>query len=127
MAGDFPCPQFSGWFMSRTVLLATVAVFALTGGVALAAEQPAIGVTGFKVSPIVPQVKGAKMLYNQNSNSIDEALDSQNFTSTYSKTFNSVGADDFVVPKNKTWTITEVDVSGVFYQGSGPATSEDVT
>jgi hypothetical protein len=113
--------------MSKTVLLATAAVFALTASAASAANAPAIGVTGAKASVIVHKAKGAKMLYNQNSNSNGTGIDSQNFTSTYSKTYNAAGADDFVVPKKTTWTVTEVDVSGIFYNGSGPATSENVT
>ena len=67
------------------------------------------------------------MLYNQNSNSNGTGINSQNFTSTYSKTYNAAGADDFVVPKKTTWTVTEVDMLGIFYNGSGPATSENVT
>jgi hypothetical protein len=35
-------------------------------------------------------------------------------------------ADDFTVPKGKTWAITEVKVDGFYSSGGGPATSENV-
>jgi hypothetical protein len=113
--------------MSKTVLLATAAVFVLAANTASSANAPAIGVTGAKASALVHKAKGAKMLYNQNSNSNNTGLDSQNYTSAYSKTYNAAGADDFIVPKKAQWTVSEVDVSGLFYNGSGPAISENVT
>jgi hypothetical protein len=39
----------------------------------------------------------------------------------------AVAADDFVVPSGQTWLVKEVDVSGVYFNGSGPASSEVVT
>src|SRR5205807_83612 len=48
----------------------------------------------------------------------------ENFTS--SGTSFSQGADDFVVPAGHTWTIKEVDVTGHYFNGSGPASSENV-
>ncbi len=111
--------------MSKTVLLATAAAFVLTAGVASAADRPSLGITGVKGTVVVHKSKGAKTLYSQNSNLGATGIDSQNFTSTYSKTYNAAGADDFVVPKKSTWTISEVDVSGIFYNGSGPASSEN--
>ena len=41
--------------------------------------------------------------------------------------FVAAAADDFTVPKGQHWTITEVDVTGVYFNGSGPADSETVT
>lgn len=41
--------------------------------------------------------------------------------------FLAAAADDFTVPKGQHWTITEVDVTGVYFNGSGPADSETVT
>jgi hypothetical protein len=64
-------------------------------------------------------------LYNQNSNDAGDFVSSQNFTSG-STQFDAQGADDFVIPKGRAWEITEVDVSGVYFVGHGPATSENV-
>jgi hypothetical protein len=67
------------------------------------------------------------ILYNQNSNDEGIAIVSQNFTSGSQGTaFDSQGADDFVVPVGHVWTVTEVDVTGVYSNGSGPASSENV-
>lgn len=111
--------------MSKTALLAAAAALALTAGGASAA--PSIGVAHGKISNVVHIAKGAKMLYNQNSGATGQLIDSQNFTSgTFSPTYNDSGADDFVVPKKTTWTVTEVDVTGGYFQGYGPAASENV-
>jgi hypothetical protein len=120
--------------MNKTVLLAAAAAFALTAGAASAAQRPALGVTGAKVSPVVVhKAKGAKMLYNQNSPD-GTVIVSMNFTSGTYTAYDSAGADDFVVPKKAQWTVTEVDASGAYFNGNGTcsssceyATSENVT
>lgn len=120
--------------MTKTVLLAAAAVLALTAG---ASAGPAPVVTGVKSAPAIWHMpKGSTTLYNQNSNNSGVGLVSQNFSTTYSKTYDATGADDFIVPKKglkdkkkkkKGWTVTEVDVTGVYFNGSGPAASETVT
>jgi hypothetical protein len=50
---------------------------------------------------------------------------SQNFESTFD-IYDAAAADDFRVPKYRKWIIDEVDVTGIYYNGSGPAESEDV-
>jgi hypothetical protein len=39
----------------------------------------------------------------------------------------TAAADDFDVPSGQVWKISEVDVSGLYFNGSGPADSEIVT
>jgi hypothetical protein len=39
----------------------------------------------------------------------------------------TAAADDFTVPPGQTWLVKEVDVTGVYFNGSGPASSEIVT
>jgi hypothetical protein len=39
----------------------------------------------------------------------------------------TAAADDFTVPSGQTWQLSEVDVLGAYFNGSGPATSEVVT
>lgn len=113
--------------MTKTVLLASAAVLALSvGGVASAAgTAPALtsGHSGFAHRLIPPS--NLTTLYNQNSNDGGTGVDSQMFESTYAA-YDDQGADDFVVPANTKWKVKEVDVTGVFFNGSGPATSENV-
>jgi hypothetical protein len=97
--------------MNKAVLLSATAVVAvLSGGAPVAAKPPAH--------------KPYSVLYNQNSN-FGYGIISDNFTSNSS--YNSAAADDFVVPSGQTWHVAEVDVTGVYYNGSGPASSEVVT
>src|ERR1700734_582753 len=114
--------------MMKTVLLATAAVLALcAGGTASpAASHPGAGVSGLKAYPIVGHEPGNVVLWNQNSNYNGEGIVSQNFTSGSFTTYDATGADDFVVPAGATWKIKEVDVTGVYFNGSGPAASEEV-
>jgi hypothetical protein len=94
-------------------------------GIALLAV--ALGVTCLGSAALPHQVGGkAKMLWNQNNDFGGAAVNSQNYTSGNDAIYNDQGADDFVVPKGKTWSISEVDVSGAYYTGSGPAVGETV-
>jgi len=110
----------------KTALLAAAAVLALTAG-ASAAGLPAATSAGKDVQAhrLNIQTKGLKTLYSQNTNNGGVGLVSQMFGSSY-PTYDSQGADDFVVPTGKKWDITEVDVTGVYFNGAGPATSENV-
>ncbi|HTU00098.1 MAG TPA: hypothetical protein VMF58_18760 [Rhizomicrobium sp.] len=87
--------------MNSTPILGAIAVLPLIAGNAFAAK-PAV-------------------LWNQNSAS-EGTVFSQN-----SDANTTAGADDFAVPSGQTWLISEVDVTGMYFNGSGPATSEVVT
>ncbi|MGH6888278.1 MAG: hypothetical protein ACREHF_03630 [Rhizomicrobium sp.] len=102
--------------MSKACLLAAVCALALLAQGSVAARGAP---DSFGRANAMP---GAKLLYNQNSDGNGSFVLSQNFTSG-----NDAAADDFVVPKKREWTIGEVDVTGVYFNGSGPATSESVT
>ena len=52
-------------------------------------------------------------------------VNSQHYTSGLYTSSNDQGAEDFMVPEGKSWTVTEVDVTGQ-YQGRGPAATENV-
>jgi hypothetical protein len=65
-------------------------------------------------------------LYNQNNQDQGVGIVSQNFESTYDA-YDSQAADDFVVPHGQVWVIKAVIVTGVYFNGSGPAASENVT
>jgi hypothetical protein len=107
----------------KTALLAATAIIALTAGSAMAATP---SVT-FKSASIRPMHVPPATLYSQNSPN-GQGIDSQNFTSgSFSPTYNSAAADDFVVPGGHKWTVKAVDASGVYFGGYGPASSEVVT
>jgi len=103
--------------MNGIMLFATASALALLA--AGAAAAPPVGTFP------APTPKHAKVLYNQNDNYAGSGVNSQNYEASFSQ-YNDQGADDFVVPAHATWTITEVDVSGQYFNGSGPASSEDV-
>jgi hypothetical protein len=110
--------------MGKTALLAGTAMFALASSGVLAAPHPATVARAINHQPI--QSKGST-LYNQNSN-YDYAIVSQNFTSgSMGTAYDAAAADDFVVPRGKTWKVTGVDAAGVYFYGSGPASSEVIT
>src|SRR6266446_10945284 len=66
------------------------------------------------------------ILYDQTDNPGTNATSSQDFE-TANDTFDDQAADDFVVPAGDTWTIQQVVVSGVYFNGTGPAASFNVT
>lgn len=109
----------------KNALLAAAAILALTAGSAMAAS-PSLSVKSAPIRPI--HLPSTGVLYSQNSNSTGNGVDSQNFTSgSFGTGYNDAAADDFVVPAGKVWRVNEVDVSGLYFNGSGPASSEIVT
>lgn len=114
--------------MTKTVLLASVAALALcVGGAASAAGHNPV--TQAKITHAKAHFKGANraltVLYDQNDDSEGYADISQNFESSLDA-YDAQGADDFTVPDGSTWKVQEVDVTGLYFQGSGPADSENV-
>ena len=67
------------------------------------------------------------ILYDQTDNPAANSTVSQNFEAA-NDAFDNQGADDFVVPAGQTWTIQQVNVAGVYFNGSasGPAASVNV-
>jgi len=63
------------------------------------------------------------VLYDQTSHDSGIALVSQNSGGELSTEV----ADDFTVPENAHWTLQEVDIPGVYFNGSGPAPTVQVT
>lgn len=106
--------------MTRGALLSATATIALLAGAASGAT-----VRGLDASSPTHRSRGPKVLYNQNSNGTGNAILSQNFSKTDSQ-YDCAAADDFVVPSGHTWKIDEVDVTGIYIQGSGQVTNADV-
>jgi len=63
------------------------------------------------------------ILYDQTDNPGPSGINSQNFEAAYNA-YDNQGADDFVATGN--WAVTTVEVSGVYFNGTGPAPSVNV-
>jgi hypothetical protein len=59
-----------------------------------------------------------EVLYRDTGTDSGSSVNSQN---------TAAAADDFTVPAGSTWTLQEVDVTGHYFNGDGPADSENVT
>src|SRR5690242_10152744 len=68
-----------------------------------------------------------KSLYDQNDLDQGIGIVSENFGEPMFAIYDAQGADDFTVPSGTQWKVKEVDVTGVYFNGSGPAASENVS
>jgi hypothetical protein len=111
------------------VLTGAVAAVMVIVGSASGASRPTPTVAdagGHANAPAVTKGSGV-VLFSNNTNDAGIGISSQNFEPAFAG-YDDVAADDFFVPAHTTWHVTEVDVSGVYYNGSpGPADSETVT
>jgi len=126
-----------GVFMNRVMLFTTTAMFALAAaGMSYAAgAHPTVVSTGNRIVRHGPSNNGSPcgtgtVLYQQDPTSTGRAdsgigIVSQNFETAFDQ-YDAQAADDFHVPPGG-WTVNEVDVTGVYFNGSGPAVSETVT
>jgi hypothetical protein len=64
-------------------------------------------------------------LYDQLDNAGTVSTGSQDFEAA-NDAFDNQTADDFVVPGGQSWQVTEVDATGVYFNGPGPAASFNV-
>ncbi|MEK6304146.1 MAG: HYR domain-containing protein [Acidobacteriota bacterium] len=102
-----------------------VGASASKGGINIGAKPIAwSGVIGKAKSPSLPQGPFA-VLYSQIDNPAPSATSSQNFEAA-NNAFDNEVADDFVVPAGVNWTIDQVFVDGLYFNGPGPATSVNV-
>src|SRR5436190_18712187 len=93
---------------------------ALIASTAMAASHPALFTDKQAHLFITGVPPGSKTLYDQNKDPSGSHVFSEHSESGFGDT---QGADDFVVPKGYTWIIKEVDVTGIYFNGSGPANS----
>ena len=119
----------------RVRWLSLVAASALAIATA-AALAPAAGASGAVRSVHVGRAAHASssiptlsVLYNQNNNDSGVGIVSQDFTDAGGSfdIYDSQGADDFVVNGTIGWLVQGVAVTGVYFGGTGPADSENVT
>ena len=109
----------------KTMLLAGAAALALCASGAAQATQPnAAGVRGTAQPNHHPAPPGLTKLYDQNIADGGYGFFSQTLSS-YPQ-YDEYLADDFQVPAGHTWKIKEVDVTGFYYNGPGPASSVNV-
>jgi len=111
--------------MTKTfaLLMGTAAVFAMVG---TASAAPVSSVAGGKAHAVKNPNRAASVLYDQSNNDSGIGIVSQNFETTFDA-YDAQAADDFTVPANAKWKITEVDALGVYFNGPGPARDETVT
>ena len=111
-------------------LLSAAVIMALAGTSADAAQKA----TPTKSSGVLKQNRthfnrprgGDSTLYDQSLSGSAIGFISQNFTDFSSGAYNAQGADDFVVTDAAGWTVDQINVGGVYFNGSGPADSFDV-
>ena len=112
--------------MMKTMLLGTAATLALMASAYAAGNpMPATGGahgTAQHVTHVPPP--GLTTLYDQNIGDASYGWFSQTLSS-YPQ-YDEYLADDFKVPAGHTWKVKEVDTTGFYYNGSGPASSVNV-
>jgi hypothetical protein len=96
---------------------------ALVASTAMAASHPALFSHRQAHRFVSGPPAGSKTLYDQNKDPSGTAILSDSFDGGSD---NPEAADDFAVPLGHTWLIKEVDVTGVYFNGSGPANSENI-
>jgi hypothetical protein len=111
---------------ASALVAALVASFAPAAGAESGARPTATG--SGRVTSLSPSAPNLEILYDQNNSDAGNGISSQNFTDPDGSfdIYDDGGADDFVVPAGETWTVQEVVVTGVYYNGFGPADSEHV-
>jgi hypothetical protein len=114
------------FFTVLTALALAVAVVAAfgTGAGARPAPKPAAVHHGKAAAGVRPHSVG-KVLYDQNNNDAGVGIVSQNFEAAFD-IYDSQGADTVKI-KQTLVKANEVVVTGVYFNGSGPATSVNVT
>ncbi len=112
--------------MKKTAVLAAAAALALTTAGAFAAGPGVSSMGHASKARVFPSQTTAAVLYDQNDNDSGIGITSQNFEASFD-IYDNQGADDFTVPAGFKWKLTEVDVTGVYYNGAGPAASQHVT
>jgi hypothetical protein len=114
--------------MHKTVLLAAAAAFALSSGGAFAASQPTAKFvhTVSKAAKFKTTNRALSVLYDQNGTDSGIGIVSQNFETSFDA-YDDRAADDFTVPDGTKWTVNEIDVTGAYFNGPGPARNENVT
>jgi hypothetical protein len=105
------------------ILLGTTALLTALAS-QTAAAAPSVASRGHFVQALIRPSRGAT-LWDQTGHDSGIGIVSQNFESTFDA-YDCQSADDFVVPPGTKWRVSEVDVIGTYFNGSGAAESENV-
>jgi hypothetical protein len=108
--------------MLKSILLATAATLALTGGATASRPMSIAGATAQHVVHAPPP--GTVTLYDQNIGDSEYGFYAQTLSS-YPQ-YNEYLADDFTIPAGHSWKVKEVDVTGYYVVESGPASSVNI-
>jgi hypothetical protein len=114
--------------MNRTVLLAAAAVLALSvfDTASAAGRRPLAA--SLHHAKVHSNLSRAGTIWKNPTDDSGTGVVSQNFEAAYDA-FDAQAADDFKIPTGEIWKITEIDVTGVYFNCTtcGPAVSENVT
>lgn len=111
----------------RVFTILAISTLLATIGSGMAASSPAAGPkAAAKVRAAAPAGINLPIIYSQNNNDAGVGISSQNFEAALDP-YDDAGADDFTVPVGQRWLVQAVIVTGVYYNGPGPADSETVT
>lgn len=109
--------------MSRNSRLAFPLALTLLAA-SLSAQPVAVGKSQPRADrDAVPAVQ--EVLWFQNDQDSGVGIVSQNFESSFDA-YDVTAADDFVVTEGETWVVRQVQVTGTYFNGSGPARSENI-
>ena len=106
--------------MKNLVLLFSILLSIILNRGLLGQDEPSLTGHGAGENPSSTLV----VIYDQMDNPGTNSITSQNFE-TVNDIFDSFAADDFAF-MDMTWIVESVDVLGVYYNGSGPASSVNV-
>lgn len=108
------------------LLLATAVLTLLEAHAAAAPAKPSFVHKGSYAPRFINATNGSVTLYDQTSNDAGIATISDGFDSGEFDSYDNQAADDFTVPSGSKWKIKEVDVTGLYWNGSGPADAVSV-
>jgi len=115
--------------MNKTVLMAASAVIALSlANDATAAKKPSLVAHASNhamAHKFSASNRSLNVLYDQNGSDSGIAVVSQNFESSFDA-YDSQSADDFVIEGSAIWRVRELDITGQYFNGSGPMRSATV-
>jgi len=109
---DAHCPLFLSLAMAA----------AIYGDASAAAPRPAHS-GAIRLPPL--HASGLTTLYDQTGMDSGIGLVSQNFEDDFD-IYDDVIADDFVVPDDKRWKLREIEITGTYFDGIGPAASLNI-
>jgi hypothetical protein len=114
-------------FLSAATAVALAIVLIAVFGTAAGASPSVAPTAAHKGSAhVFVRPSAHRTLYDQNDQSNGIMIVSQKFGEPRFAVFDTQGADDFTVPPGTQWTVKEIDITGVYFNGAGPATSENV-